>query len=205
MFNLKKKKENLLPGMQGENEMQQNTDGIGKLQQENDEETPDISPEKLDETEDFSQTEAGDMPLCEDSGMMSAFEAWLEDSMPETERREAAKSAMCHVRDAIGAGDYDEAIFDVVSKGADYDRAVAEASALAEAQGREEGVEEGRRAGFEEGLEKGLKEGEIKGRNAGIEEYFEKCKDDGVPHPGFGGANRRVQALSIFDLARSAF
>ena len=213
MFNLKKKKENPLPEMQGVDEPLQNIDETGVVSQEKEEDASqekeggasETIPEKLDEIGESSQSETEDSAQREDSDMMSAFEAWLEDSMPEAERREAAKSAMNLVRGAIGAGEYDDAIFDVISKGADYDRAIAEASSLAEAKGREEGMAEGRRSGFEEGLEKGFKEGEVKGRNAGIDEYFEKNRGDGVPHPGSGSSRRPPHAPSIFDLARSAF
>lgn len=109
--------------------------------------------------------------------MMRAFEAWLEDSMPDAERREAARDAMGMVRDAIDGGEFDEAIFDVIAKGADYDRAVAEAAELADAEAR----------------------------NACIDEFFEKAKGDGVPHPGSESERGNGLGPSIFDLARSAF
>ena len=48
--------------------------------------------------------------------------------------------------------------------------------------------------------------GEIRGRNAAIEERLLTRNDsDGIPHPGGGhGAGATTHAFSIFDLARSA-
>lgn len=116
--------------------------------------------------------------IADEDAMMAAFEAWLEDSINDADRREAAKSAMAKVRGAVLAGDYDDALFDVVAKGADYDRAVADAEET----------------------------GEIRGRNMSIEELMEEPVDDGVPHPGANGGTRfHESGPSIFDVARDAW
>ncbi len=138
---------------------------------------------KLDETEKKEETEAA---------MMQAFEAWLEDSIADEKRREAAREAMGLVHDAMAGGEFDDAIFDVIAKGADYDRAIAEAVELGEAKG------------FEAGEAKGREEGEVNARNADIDRYFEDAKGDGVPHPGSGSTKGSSRGFSIFDLARSA-
>lgn len=49
-------------------------------------------------------------------------------------------------------------------------------------------------------------EGELRGRNAAIEEHLQTLEEgDGVPHPSCGpGASQQSTCLSIFDLARNA-
>lgn len=137
----------------------------------------------LDENEEKAENE---------TAMMQAFEAWLEDSIPEEGRREAVREAMGLVHGAMAGGDFDDAIFDVIAKGADYDRAIAEAAELGEAKG------------FEAGEAKGREEGEVNARNAEIDRYFEEAKGDGVPHPGSGSTRGSARGFSIFDLARTA-
>lgn len=113
-----------------------------------------------------------------DDEMMSAFEAWLEDSIDDDERREIARDAMSQIQTAFSNGKFDDLVFEVIAKGADYDRAILEAEEA----------------------------GEIRGRNATIEDLTRDCDDDGIPHPGSnGGGNLTGRVPSIFDLARDAY
>jgi hypothetical protein len=60
---------------------------------------------------------------------------------------------------------------------------------------------------YDEDLEKASVEGELRGRNATIDEHLKLLEDsDGLPHPGEGQAGPSVQRrpMSIFDLARGA-
>lgn len=78
----------------------------------------------------------------------------------------------------IEAGRITDETVRLIALGLDYERAVKEADAA----------------------------GEIRGRNAAIEERLLTRNDsDGIPHPGGGhGAGATTHAFSIFDLARSA-
>lgn len=78
----------------------------------------------------------------------------------------------------IAAGMITDETVRLIALGLDYERAVKEADAA----------------------------GEIRGRNAAIEERLLTRNDsDGIPHPGGGhGAGATTHAFSIFDLARSA-
>lgn len=78
----------------------------------------------------------------------------------------------------IEAGMITDETVRLIALGLDYERAVKEADAA----------------------------GEIRGRNAAIEERLLTRNDsDGIPHPGGGhGAGATTHAFSIFDLARSA-
>ena len=78
----------------------------------------------------------------------------------------------------IAAGMITDGTARLIALGLDYERAVKEADAA----------------------------GEIRGRNAAIEERLLTRNDsDGIPHPGGGhGAGATTHAFSIFDLARSA-
>jgi hypothetical protein len=156
-----------------------------------------VEAEGLDGTDEVSETEEDADPEGADSegadsegvdsegadsddedSAMVAFEAWLEDAVPEEERREAARRTMSMVREALRSGSYDDALFDVIAKGAYYDRAVEEAELA----------------------------GEVRGRNASIDELMTIEEDgDGVPHPGSGGGDVGNRAPSIFDLAREVY
>lgn len=112
------------------------------------------------------------------SEMQQAFEAWLEDAVDDENIRQDARCAMSRVGEAIKEGNFDDALFDVIAKGADYDRAVREAQ----------------------------ENGEIMGRNARIEELLaDRCQDDGVPHPCGSGRALSGRTASIFDIARDAY
>lgn len=157
------------------------------------EEMPDANDETGDvEAETLKNLDENEEKTENETAMMQAFEAWLEDSIPDSERREVVREAMGLVHGAMTGGDFDDAIFDVIAKGADYDRAIAEAAELGEARG------------FEAGEAKGREEGAVDARNAEIDRYFEEAKGDGVPHPGTGSTRGSSRGFSIFDLARNA-
>jgi len=140
---------------------------------------PESESEASEEADEHDETEyAVETDNSDNGAMLAAFKAWLEDSMPEKERREAALSAMSTVCDSLCGGKYDETVFDIIAKGADYGRAVSEAEHV----------------------------GEVRGRNASIDELMAMEKeDDGVPHPGSGGGDIGNSMPSIFDLAREAY
>lgn len=131
---------------------------------ENDNENPDFIEENAD-SDAFSE-------------MQQAFEAWLEDAVDDETVRQDARCVMSRVGEAMKDGNFDDALFDVIAKGADYDRAVREAQ----------------------------ENGEIMGRNARIEELLAgRCQDDGVPHPCGSGRALSDRTASIFDIARDAY
>lgn len=131
---------------------------------ENDNENPDFIEENAD-SDAFSE-------------MQQAFEAWLEDAVDDETVRQDARCVMSRVGEAMKDGNFDDALFDVIAKGADYDRAVREAQ----------------------------ENGEIMGCNARIEELLAgRCQDDGVPHPCGSGRALSDRTASIFDIARDAY
>lgn len=95
---------------------------------------------------------------------------------PELE--ESLRDVLDGLCDGIASGHVSEETAQLLALGLDYERAVKEADAA----------------------------GEIRGRNAAIEEKLLTRNDsDGIPHPGCGqGGTPAQHSLSIFDLARSA-
>lgn len=111
------------------------------------------------------------------SVLSSRFEAWLADKTFDKETASTCRQIIEMIESAITEESVDESLFEAIGLAADYHRAVAEASAA----------------------------GEIRGRNARIEEIMAEQQDDGVPHPGSGsGAVETRRPPSIFDLARKA-
>lgn len=117
--------------------------------------------------------------------LQEKLDAWLDqkglgEDTPEEDRflLDTLRSAVAMIENAVNENAVDEAIFEVLFRGVNYDRAIAVA---AEA-------------------------GELKGRNARIDELItEENASDGVPHPGSGnGSFNTNRAPSIFDLARKA-
>lgn len=117
--------------------------------------------------------------------LQEKLDAWLDqkglgEDTPEEDRflLDTLRSAVAMIENAVNENAVDEAIFEVLFRGVNYDRAIAVA---AEA-------------------------GELKGRNARIDELIaEENASDGVPHPGSGnGSFNTNRAPSIFDLARNA-
>lgn len=113
-----------------------------------------------------------------ESVIMTGFKRWLAEVEQDEERRSRAESAMKQIERAFLTGSAEEEVFRLVAKGADYDHAVACAE----------------------------KSGEIRGRNASIEELMAEEKvSDGVPHPGTGSVGfTDGRSPSIFELARGA-
>lgn len=145
------------------------------------EETSTESPqdeEPGDTSEDAVEKPLEALPLPIAFNLGEKLDDWLDSKQPADHLREAMKSTVEMIQNAVNEGAVDESLFDILMKGVDYDRAV---TAAAEA-------------------------GELKGRNARIEELMaEEDESDGVPHPGTGSGrlgNRRVP--SIFELARNA-
>lgn len=95
---------------------------------------------------------------------------------PELE--ESLRDVLNGLRDGIASGHVSEETAQLLALGLDYERAVKEADAA----------------------------GEIRGRNAAIEEKLLTRNDsDGIPHPGCGqGGTPAQHSFSIFDLARNA-
>lgn len=95
---------------------------------------------------------------------------------PELE--ESLRDVLNGLREGIESGHVSEETAQLLALGLDYERAVKEADAA----------------------------GEIRGRNAAIEEKLLTRNDsDGIPHPGCGqGGTPAQHSFSIFDLARNA-
>lgn len=95
---------------------------------------------------------------------------------PELE--ESLRDVLNGLRDGIASGHVSEETAQLLALGLDYERAVKEADVA----------------------------GEIRGRNAAIEEKLLTRNDsDGIPHPGCGqGGTPAQHSFSIFDLARNA-
>ena len=95
---------------------------------------------------------------------------------PELEK--SLRDVLNGLRDGIESGHVSEETAQLLALGLDYERAVKEADAA----------------------------GEIRGRNAAIEEKLLTRNDsDGIPHPGCGQGGASAQhSFSIFDLARNA-
>ncbi|MCM1505347.1 MAG: hypothetical protein NC127_09140 [Muribaculum sp.] len=124
-----------------------------------------------DESDESEESDGSDK-------MADAFEAWLSDSSLDSVGIEATRAALEIVSGSISSGKFDDIFFDLIAKGADYDRAVEEAEIA----------------------------GEVRGRNVKIDELRNAITDDGLPHPGAGGGGSIPnRAPSIFDLARDAY
>lgn len=112
------------------------------------------------------------------------FCEWMESRGVEPGLQGEARSAMEIISEAFGYGNGrtkgatgTECLFELVLRSAGYVRAVKEAETR----------------------------GEVRGRNASIEELMElRTGSDGVPHPGTAEPGRRRCGSSIFDLARQA-
>lgn len=96
--------------------------------------------------------------------------------IPELE--DSLQETLAGLQAEIAAGTITDETVRLIALGLDYERAVKEADAA----------------------------GELRGRNAAIEERLLTRNDsDGIPHPGGGhGAGAATHTFSIFDLARSA-
>lgn len=164
MFNLKRKKE--------KEENPENIESPENIEK----------PESLENLEFSEETEEPGTPESPDSpekpaspDLAETFAAWLDANIADEERRQSALDAMGILTGCLDSGEWSETLFDLIARGADYSRAVAEAETA----------------------------GEVRGRNASIDELTElEYATDGVPHPGTGSDTGR--GPSIFDIARDA-
>lgn len=161
MFNLKRKKE--------KEEILENIENSENI------EKPE-SLENLEFSEEPETPESSESPEKPASpNLAETFAAWLDANIADEERRQSALDAMGILTGCLESGEWSETLFDLIARGADYSRAVAEAETA----------------------------GEVRGRNASIDELTElEYATDGVPHPGTGSDTGR--GPSIFDIARDA-
>ena len=180
MFNLRKKKEAIEP----EAETQEATGATmtGGLNQDEAVASPEEDVEEPEsESETKPEKDYGDNAGTEVGpefhySLVERFDKWCEDKEIHEGVKENALRMIGRVETAIVTGVIDNSIYDYLLKGADYSRAVREAAAA----------------------------GELKGRNARIEELMIQEEDgDGVPHPGNANAPDSGRAPSIFELARA--
>lgn len=134
------------------------------------------SSESSENSESSKNSESSESPENSASpNLAETFAAWLDANIADEERRQSALDAMGILTGCLESGEWSETLFDLIARGADYSRAVAEAETA----------------------------GEVRGRNASIDELTElEYATDGVPHPGTGSDTGR--GPSIFDIARDA-
>ncbi len=132
--------------------------------------------ENIENSESSKNSESSESPENSASpNLAETFAAWLDANIADEERRQSALDAMGILTGCLESGEWSETLFDLIARGADYSRAVAEAETA----------------------------GEVRGRNASIDELTElEYATDGVPHPGTGSDTGR--GPSIFDIARDA-
>lgn len=167
MFNLKKKKMTLPEESGGEaaSGVPGPTDTADVVEAAVEPADPDAPEEEIPEEPEEK----------EEKGLGDLFGEWLDANVADGERRASALEGIGVLGDCIESGEWSEELFDLIARGADYARAVAEAESR----------------------------GEVRGRNANIEELMElEYATDGVPHPGSGTNIGR--SPSIFDVARDA-
>lgn len=161
MFNLKRKKEK-----------EENLETLEKPETLGSPESPE-KPETPENPERPEKPEKPEDPVS--PGLAETFAEWLDANIADEEHRQSALDAMAILTTCLESGEWSETLFDLIARGADYSRAVAEAETA----------------------------GEVRGRNASIDELTElEYATDGVPHPGTGSDTGRTP--SIFDVAREA-
>lgn len=114
----------------------------------------------------------------EDEALILPEAARIVEKTGRPELEESLRDVLNGLREGIESGHVSEETAQLLALGLDYERAVKEADAA----------------------------GEIRGRNAAIEEKLLTRNDsDGIPHPGCGQGGASAQhSFSIFDLARNA-
>lgn len=127
--------------------------------------------------EEETPEEAGTV-TSEAEGLNLPVASEIAASLGKPELEDSLQETLAGLQAEIAAGRITDETVRLIALGLDYERAVKEADAA----------------------------GEIRGRNAAIEERLLTRNDsDGIPHPGGGhGAGATTHAFSIFDLARSA-
>lgn len=153
-------------------------------------EAQDMNPVAAEETPEDSVTEpseavgpqAGESAAAEESqeaeGLKLPVASEIAAGLGKPELEDRLQETLAGLQAGIAAGRITDETVRLIALGLDYERAVKEADAA----------------------------GELRGRNAAIEERLLTRNDsDGIPHPGGGhGAGATTHAFSIFDLARSA-
>lgn len=127
--------------------------------------------------EEENPEEAG-LETSEAEGLKLPVASEIAATLGHPELEAGLQETLASLQAEIAAGMITDETVRLIALGLDYERAVKEADAA----------------------------GEIRGRNAAIEERLLTRNDsDGIPHPGGGhGAGATTHAFSIFDLARSA-
>ncbi len=183
MINFRKRKEipYLLPEAGVEEKMRDESlvvsdmQSVSETEEVQDEPVETVVPEIKEESENEENSE------CQDSGdvFLAEARAYAKGKGIDEEQLQAALKFIGNLRE-LGEDETPAIeVLETVLCGLDYNRAVSEARA----------------------------KGELDGRNRQIEEvYMRPADSDGLPHLGGGGAVRRKTGSmnSIFDLARSA-
>lgn len=127
--------------------------------------------------EEENPEEAGP-ETSEAEGLKLPVASEIAASLGKPELEDSLQETLTGLQAEIAAGMITDGTVRLIALGLDYERAVKEADAA----------------------------GELRGRNAAIEERLLTRNDsDGIPHPRGGhGAGATTHAFSIFDLARSA-
>lgn len=140
-------------------------------------EKTDVSESDNDPVENDAE-DNDDSQISPSTSLRENFLEWVKDRGLDEDSKEDILKIIRQIEMSVTDGAIDESVFEILIKGVSYDQSVAEA---AEA-------------------------GEIKGRNARIEELIESGQEgDGVPHPVGGGSFSAGRRPSIFDLARDAY
>lgn len=152
-------------------------------------EAQDMNPVAAEETPEDSVTEPSEAvepqagePAAEESqeagGLKLPVASEIAATLGHPELEAGLQETLAGLQAEIAAGRITDETVRLIALGLDYERAVKEADAA----------------------------GELRGRNAAIEERLLTRNDsDGIPHPGGGhGAGAATHTFSIFDLARSA-
>lgn len=145
------------------------------------------APQEVQEAEEVQEVgpvaeeenpEEGGPETLEAEGLKLPVASEIAATLGHPELEVGLQETLTGMQAEIEAGRITDETARLIALGLDYERAVKEADAA----------------------------GEIRGRNAAIEERLLTRNDsDGIPHPGGGhGAGATTHAFSIFDLARSA-
>lgn len=181
MFKLFKKQGGEVPPGNGEDRKLQESGPERQARESHDKEPSEESAETevmWDESDSAgSETdEAGDANKAEE--LIERFRGWLAENLSDDDKRQKAEDVMRNIVGSLTEGGGEDLLFEIVTKGSDYERATAEAEAS----------------------------GELKGRNSKIaEERALQMEGDGVPHPGAGGGVYDAPSPSIFEVARGVW
>lgn len=140
-------------------------------------ESVELQAEEQVSTEETEEPGSAEEPQ-EAEGLKLPVASEIAATLGKPELEDSLQETLTGLQAEIAAGMITDGTARLIALGLDYERAVKEADGA----------------------------GEIRGRNAAIEERLMTRNDsDGIPHPGGGhGAGATTHAFSIFDLARSA-